>query len=121
MVLTVSHKLTPLRKHNPNMKKLALITSLLILAVPALGQSPTKPSDLAQVVSESYKAKNLADLDKKRLAAGTIMVVIEHSIMEGKNGNGLIVVKRFKNLAAVDKWLNSKQREDGAPFRQTMP
>lgn len=88
-----------------------------------LGQTtaPTKPADLAQLASEAYKAKNLADLDKKHLAAASVIVVIEHSLMEGKNGNGLMVVRRFRNLAAVDKWLNSKQREDGSPFRQTMP
>lgn len=104
------------------MNKLTLVTLLLILPATAFAQTPpNKPAELAQVVSEAYKAKTLADLDKKHLAAGTIIVVIEHSLMEGKNGNGLIVTKRFKNLASVDKWLNSKQREDGSPFRQTMP
>ncbi|HEX3227632.1 MAG TPA: hypothetical protein VHQ95_01635, partial [Pyrinomonadaceae bacterium] len=61
------------------------------------------------------------DLDKKHLAAGTITVVIEHSLIEGKNGNGSMKVRRFKNLSAIDKWLNSQQREDGSPFRQTKP
>jgi len=84
-------------------------------------QSPQKPGELAQTVSDAYKEKKLADLDKKHLAAGTITVVIEHSLIEGKNGNGLMKVRRFKNLAAIDKWLNSQQREDGSPFRQTKP
>jgi hypothetical protein len=84
-------------------------------------QSPQKPTELAQTVSDAYKEKKLADLDKKHLAAGTITVVIEHSLIEGKNGNGLMKVRQFKNFAAIDKWLNSQQREDGSPFRQTKP
>jgi hypothetical protein len=107
------------------MRELAPIGLLLICvawsSASAQTQSPQKPSELAQTVSDAYKEKKLADLDKKHLAAGTITVVIEHSLIEGKNGNGLMKVRRFKNLAAIDKWLNSKLEEDGTPFRQTMP
>jgi hypothetical protein len=107
------------------MRKLAPIGLLLICVAWSSGsgqaQSPQKPDELAQTVSDAYKEKKLADLDKKHLAAGTITVVIEHSLIEGKNGNGLMKVRRFKNLAAIDKWLNSQQREDGSPFRQTKP
>lgn len=107
------------------MKKPALVGLLLICvagsAVSGQTQSRQKPDELAQTVSKAYKGKALADLDKKHLAAGTVTVVIEHSLMEGKNGNGLMKVRRFKNLAAIDKWLNSQQREDGSPFRETKP
>ena len=107
------------------MRRLAFVSLLLIcIAWPATrgqSQSRTKPKELAQTVSDAYKAKTLADLDNKHVAAGTITVVIEHSLMEGKNGNGLMKVRRFKNLAAIDKWLNSQQREDGSPFRGTKP
>lgn len=98
---------------------------LMIIAVcPAIvGQSSTKnkPADLAETFSEAYKAKTLADLDKKRLTGGAVTLVIEHSIAEGKDGNGLIVTRRFKNFAAMDKWLKRQEREEGAPFRQTKP
>ena len=107
------------------MRKLTFVGLLLAgLSWPALNaeaQSPTKPDELAQTVSNAYKEKTLANLDAKHLAAGTITLVIEHSLVEGKNGNGLMKVKRFKNLAAVDKWLTSQEREEGAPFRQVMP
>lgn len=107
------------------MRKLASIGLLFIClawsSVSGQSQSPQKPDELAQIVSDAYKEKQLADLDKKHLAGGTITVVIEHSLIEGKNGNGLMKVRRFKNLAAIDKWLNSQQREDGSPFRQTKP
>ncbi len=106
------------------MRKLIVVGLLLMClgyAVIGQTQSAQKPDELAQTVSDAYKAKTLADLDQKHLAAGTITVVIEHSLMEGKNGNGLIKVRRFKNLAAIDKWLNSQQREDGSPFRETKP
>ena len=106
------------------MRKTAFLSLLLIcVACPtAIGQtsSPQKPDELAKLVSEAYKSKTLAGLDAKHLA-GPVALVIEHSLMEGKNGNGLIKVKQFKNLAAIDKWLNSQEREDGTPFRQTMP
>ena len=107
------------------MRQLASIGLILICvawsSVFGQSQSPHKPAELAQTVSDAYKEKKLADLDKKHLAAGTITVVIEHSLIEGKNGNGLMKVRRFKNFAAIDKWLNSQQREDGSPFRQTKP
>lgn len=107
------------------MRNLTLIGLLLICFAwsAALGQTKSrqKPEELAQTVSDAYKEKKLADLDKKHPAAGTVTVVIEHSLIEGKNGNGLMKVRRFKNLAAIDKWLNSRQREDGSPFRATKP
>jgi hypothetical protein len=106
------------------MRKMAFLGLLLIcVAGPtATGQtsSPQKPAELAKLVSEAYKSKTLAGLDAKHLA-GPVALVIEHSLMEGKNGNGLIKVKQFKNLAAIDKWLNGQERGDGTPFRQTMP
>lgn len=107
------------------MRKLLGTGFLIVVAtcVPVFGQSSSKqkPEELAQTVSEAYKAKTLADLDAKQLAGPTVTLVIEHSLMEGKNGNGLIVTRRFKNFAAIDKWLKSKEREEGAPFRQTKP
>jgi len=107
------------------MRKLAPIGWLLIciacFSVSGQTPSPQKPAELAKTVSDAYQEKKLADLDKDRLGAGTITVVIEHSLIESKNGNGLMKVRRFKNLAAIDKWLNSQQREDGSPFRQTKP
>ena len=104
------------------MRKLAFVGLLLTcVSWNAVICRAQKPDELAQAVSDAYKQKKLADLDKKRLAAGTITVVIEHSLIEGKNGNGLMKVRRFKNLAAIDKWLNSKLEGDGTPFRQTMP
>lgn len=107
------------------MKTLAFVGLLLMfIACPAVigqTQSQQKPDELAQSISDAYKAKTLADLDKQHLVAGTITVVIEHSLMEGKNGKGLMKVRRFKTLAAIDKWLNSQQREDGSPFRETKP
>ena len=102
------------------MRKLLSISFIIALAAcgSVVGQSgtKTKPEELAQIVSEAYKAKTLADLDKKHLAAGTVTLVIEHSLTEGK-----FVTRRFKNLAALDRWLIKQEREEGSPFRQTMP
>lgn len=107
------------------MRKLASFGLLLICiagsAIIGQSQARPKPEELAQTVSDAYNAKTLAELDSKHLAAGAITLVIEHSLMEGKNGNGLMKVRRFKNLAAIDKWLNSQQREDGSPFRAIKP
>lgn len=107
------------------MRKLTLIGLLLICFAwsAALGQTKSrqKPQELAQTVSDAYTARTLAELDAKHLAAGTITLVIEHSLMEGKNGNGLMKARRFRNLAAIDKWLNSQQREDGSPFSAIKP
>src|SRR4030095_13050341 len=95
------------------MRRLTVVGLLLVcIAWPsAFGQSPSrqKPEDLAQTVSDAYKAKTLAELDQKHLGAGTITLVIEHSLMEGKNGNGLIKVRRFNNLAAIGETVGALQ------------
>jgi hypothetical protein len=102
------------------MRKLLATGFIIAIAAcaPVVGQSSSKPKpeELAQTVSEAYKAKALADLDKKHLAASTVTLVIEHSLTEGR-----IATRRFKNLAAIDTWLTKQEREEGSPFRQTMP
>jgi hypothetical protein len=85
------------------------------------GQSPSPDQairELAAAVEKAYEAKSLGTLDAKPSTLGTVSVVIEHSLAEGK---GQFEVRRFKNLAAVDQWLKGREREDGSPFRQTRP
>lgn len=93
----------------------------LAASLPALGQTPPpkKPAlQLEQALSEAYKAKTLATLDSNYRVTAPFAVVIEHSLGEGKDQ---FETRRFKTFAAVDEWLKSRDRGEGAPFRQTMP
>jgi len=92
---------------------------LLLCASATVAQSQRNSIEQIQAaVAESYKAKTLSQLDGRRLVNGSLLVVIEHSLSEGK---GQYVRRKFKTLGQLDAWLKKHEREDGAPFRQLMP
>ena len=95
---------------------LAMLGAAFIIAA---AQTPTNSIDQVQTaVAEAYKAKTLGTLDKKKLINGSLLVVIEHSLGEGK---GQFVRRRFKTFAQLDSWLKKRETDEGAPFRQLMP
>ena len=102
------------------MKRILLAFLLaLFVASSALAQSQKQSLDqLQQQVAEAYKNKTLRTLDSRKLINGSLLVVIEHSLAEGK---GQYVRRRFKTFAQLDEWLKKRETEEGAPFRQLMP
>ena len=102
------------------MKTIYMAFLLVLLATSSTNaQSQTNSiQQLQQSVAEAYKAKTLRLLDSKKLINGSLLVVIEHSLMEGK---GQYVRRRFKTFAQLDEWLKKRETEEGAPFRQLMP
>jgi len=77
--------------------------------------------ELQQKIADAYKQNNLASLDGKNLVAGSVKVVIEHSLVEGKNGDELIETRQFKTLAAIDAWIKKRREDDNTPFNEIRP
>jgi len=85
----------------------------------ATAQTPANSIDQIQAaLAEAYKSKTLGTLDERKLINGSLLVVIEHSLGEGK---GQFARKRFKTFAQLDGWLKKRETDEGAPFRQLMP
>jgi hypothetical protein len=96
-------------------------TCLLILLLSAAGLAQSQTNSIDQIqkqVADAYKGKTLSSLDSKKLIHGSLLVVIEHSLAEGK---GQYVRRRFKNFAQIEVWLKKLETNEGAPFRQLMP
>jgi hypothetical protein len=107
------------------MTKLATAVSLIlvIISFPVHAKSPTKQETIEQLVkelAEAYTAKDLGQLDAEHPYFGQVKIVIEHSLAEDTAPNRF-EVKRFKTLAQGEQWLRGREREEGAPFRQTRP
>ena len=102
------------------MKQICLVLLLIVyVASTALAQTQKNSIDqMQQSVAEAYKKKTMRTLDEKKLIQGSLLVVIEHSLIDGK---GQYVRRRFKTFAQLDQWLKKQEREEGAPFRQVMP
>ena len=105
------------------MKRITASVCLILLmashASIALSQAQKNPiQQLERSFSEAYRTKTLSTLDRRNSVTGAVTVVIEHSLGEGKDQ---FETKRFRSFAKIDEWLKKREREDGSPFRQTMP
>ena len=99
------------------MKQLCLVFLLSLFAVSTAFAQTQKNSidEMQKSVAEGYKTKTMRTLDEKKLAQGSVLVEIVHSLMEGK---GSLVRHRFKTFGQLDAWLKKRERGEGAPFRQ---
>ena len=102
------------------MRRLATAVALLLLLiapVPAHAQTGAQKEtveELVKALSEAYTSKSLGGLAAERPQQGRVSVVVEHSI------SGSREARSFKSLEAAERWLKSREREDG-PARQVMP
>lgn len=102
------------------MRSTFLLMIALFLASSTLSSDARPPSGtdavdkLATAVSEGFTTKSLGALDAQRPYVGTVKIVIEHSL------SGRRETKTFKSLAAVERWLKRREREDG-PARNSGP
>ncbi len=93
---------------------------LVILSLPAQAQSPSGKQTIGQLedsLAVAYMAKELGKLDAMRPYFGSVKIVIEHSLA-GDDDKDRFEIKVFKTLASGEQWLNSREREDGTPFRE---
>jgi hypothetical protein len=103
------------------------LSSWEVIARPASGSIglPSLYSDsaieqLMKALDEAYSTGRMGRLDARRPYLGKVRVVIEHSI-GGDGGADSFERRQFRTLAQAERWLESRQREDGTPFRETRP
>ncbi len=100
-----------------NITGIVILIALSAIAVQTQSQK-NSVDQLQQSVAEAYRTKTMRTLDGRKLSQGSLLVVIEHSLIDGK---GQYVRRRFKTFAQMDNWLKKQEREDGTPFRQLKP
>jgi hypothetical protein len=103
------------------MKRLiaGLALALLVLSSSAQAQSTTRRNSIEQLVDKleiAYANGALGRLDRQRPYLRRVKIVIEHSLA-GDTDKDRFEIREFKTLAQAEKWLTSRQREDGTPFR----
>jgi hypothetical protein len=94
---------------------------LVIFSLPAQAQSPSGKQTLGKLedsLAVAFMAKELGKLDARRPYFGRVKIVIEHSLA-GDDDKDRFEIKAFKTLASAEQWLNSREREDGTPFRES--
>ncbi len=104
------------------MKHLATTVALILVIVclPVHAQSPSQKQTIEQLVkalAEAYTSKLSGRLDAERPYFGKVKIVIEHSLVEGKDR---FEIKKFKTLEQGERWLRSRERDD-LPRRETRP
>lgn len=82
--------------------------------------SSSPVEQLMKAVDDAYATGRLARLDARRPYLGKVRIVIEHSLA-GDGEKGQYEIRTFRTLAAADRWLKSREREDGTPRRETRP
>ncbi len=105
------------------MKQLSIAVALILFALclSAQAQSSSKVETIAQLesaLSEAYQVETLGKLDAGRSFKRKVRVVIEHSLGTGAEQYESKLVRTFEQL---ERWLRSRQREDGTPFRESRP
>ena len=102
------------------MRRLVTAVALLaLLAAPlsAPAQTAAKKEtveELVKALAEAYASKSLGGLAAGRPQQGRMSIVVEHSI------TGRREARSFRSLEAGERWLKSREREEG-PARQVMP
>lgn len=87
-------------------------------SLPFYSNSPIE--QLMKALDEAYNARAMGRLDARRPYFREVRLVIEHSL--GGVGDGVgFESRRFRTLAQAERWLKSREREDGTPRRETRP
>ena len=103
------------------MKKLAAVfaLALFMLAAPAHAQSRAGRKSIERLEEKfgiAYMNSALGSLDAEYPVFRKVKIVIEHSLA-GDTDKDRFEIKEFKRFAQAERWLSSRQREDGTPFR----
>jgi hypothetical protein len=109
-------------KEMKQIRQLAIAIALIlsIISLPAQAQSSKKESieKLEDMFSIAYTSDDLGTLDVKRPYWGKVRIVIEYPLADPKDR---YESKVFKTFGKFGRWLKSREREDGTPFRETRP
>ena len=109
------------------MRRLATVVALLLMmfVAPLLSIAPLSAraqtavkketvEELVKALAEAYTSKSLGGLAAGRPQQGRVRIVVEHSISGAFDG------RSFRSLEAGERWLKSREREDG-PARTLLP
>lgn len=107
------------------MKRLAAVCLLAFFALssPAQAQSAGGSKSIERLVDKlevAYANEALGRLDAQRPYLQSVKIVIEHSLAEDTDKDRF-EIKTFRTLSLAERWLKSRQREDGTPFRNLRP
>jgi hypothetical protein len=89
------------------------------IGLPSL-YSDSAIEQLMKALDEAYNVKTMGRLDARRPYMGRVRVVIEHSLA-GDGEKDQYEIRTFRTLAQAERWLKSREREDGTPFRESRP
>ncbi len=103
------------------MKQLSVALALILFVISSSAEAQSSAQKKALVrldeeLSVAYMSKDLGRLDASRQHNGRVRVVIEHSL---GTGAGQFESRVFGTFGAVERWLKSREREDGTPIRET--
>jgi hypothetical protein len=102
------------------MRRLATAVVLLLLLIAPLsaraqtGAKKESVEEMVKALAEAFTSKSLGGLAAGRPQQGRVRIVVEHSI------SGAFEGRNFKTLEAGERWLKSREREDG-PARTLLP
>jgi hypothetical protein len=110
-----------------NLKREYSLSSWEVVSRPASGSTglPSLYADsaierLMKALDDAYNTRTMGRLDARRPYLSRVRVVIEHSLA-GDGDKGQYEIRTFRTLAQAERWLKSREREDGTPFRETRP
>lgn len=107
------------------MKRLAVLLALALFALSSSvqAQSAGGAKSIERLVDKletAYANEALGRLDAQRPYLQRVKIVIEHSLA-GDTDKDRFETREFRTLAQAERWLKSRQREDGTPFRNLRP
>jgi hypothetical protein len=109
-----------------NLEQAYSLSSWEVVGKPASGSaglssiySDSPVEQLMKALDDAYNTGSMGRLDARRPYLGNVRIVIEHSL--GEDGKGSFERRQFRTLAQAERWLKSRERGDGTPFRETRP
>jgi hypothetical protein len=102
-----------------NLQRKYSLTEWKIDVGSASSSSNSNIEGLVKSLAEAYTSKTLGRLDAERPYLWTVRIVIENSLADD-NSKDRFIVRTFRSLGQAERWLRSREREDG-PIREDRP
>jgi hypothetical protein len=110
-----------------NLKREYSLTSWTVAGKPASDSvgfpsfyADTPLEQLMKALDDAYNTRTMGRLDARRPYLGRVRIAIEHSLA-GDGDKDQYEIRTFRTFAQAERWLKSREREDGTPFRETRP
>jgi hypothetical protein len=80
--------------------------------------SDSPVEQLMKALDDAYATGRMGRLDARRPYLGRVRIEIEHSLA-AEGSKDQYETRTFRTLEQAERWLKSREREDGTPFRET--